>query len=464
MRRKSILKIKNIKLKSKIEIFAAVLAGLLILGLLIHILSNSGLYRKSYVINQIENAYKNCKFINVKNGITEEGFAKRIYTFKNNDLEFQAINYIGESTELFQTVSGHFNTNYLPRLFEFKEDRVKGLFEKHNILVWNSSFKDEIEERDADFDKFTEFRKENIDKVICYAGRYLPNEWNSDVNFEFYISEYDHIEVVYNFLSDFYKEFEDYFYKDVDYSFYCPGIDVEVSAQNNAPQQNNYLCCPVFKEHWDFRADDFVLDGILERIQYSYKKQVKGGYIKDDTVDITNIKPARINKLYVDDVLFKNFNEVYDRSNDILNIVYYAQEDKYDIEVGFGILEEEKLKGTSIREEWEDEYTDDYFQRNILMLCYPDCKYTIKGKTTTYKIGEDSFKIIRKTLPGGRDVKEFKFYKNGKEIEINQFEKIEEHHCKYYTQFISIEDFAKIMKLEVEKYDYKNATIYFTKK
>lgn len=90
---------------------------------------------------------------------------------------------------------------------------------------------------------------------------------------------------------------------------------------------------------------------------------------------------------------------------------------------------------------------EDYLQREIIEDFYPDSGYTIDGYTSTYRIGTDRYEVSRKK-------KGLSFRKNNRKLDIQVYEKLnrETPDATYYY-WISIDDFASLMGMKVEKMD-----------
>lgn len=88
---------------------------------------------------------------------------------------------------------------------------------------------------------------------------------------------------------------------------------------------------------------------------------------------------------------------------------------------------------------------EDYLQREILETYYPDCAYTIEEHATTYRIGEDLYRVER-----GEDG--LSFFCSGEELPIEANSEIDRQHAgASYYYWISLDDFALLMGMRVER-------------
>ena len=114
---------------------------------------------------------------------------------------------------------------------------------------------------------------------------------------------------------------------------------------------------------------------------------------------------------------------------------FNLEDKRYYAPVGFGI---------------DIEYNggvEDHLQREIIKAYYPDSGYAIsmKEQTTTYQLGNDHYLIERQ-----RD--SLTFYKNGRKLQIENYLELSSTHTgAAYFFWISVDDFASIMGMSVEK-------------
>ena len=124
------------------------------------------------------------------------------------------------------------------------------------------------------------------------------------------------------------------------------------------------------------------------------------------------------------------------RSEDYeIRFLYNVEDGKYYTPVGFGV----KLDYNG--------GVEDYLQREIIERYYPDSEYTIseKEKATSYKIGGDHYEVKRQE-------EGLIFLKNGVNLQIaNKNEISHTHTGATYYYWISVEDFAALLGMSVEK-------------
>lgn len=102
----------------------------------------------------------------------------------------------------------------------------------------------------------------------------------------------------------------------------------------------------------------------------------------------------------------------------------------------------------------------DYLQREILEYLYPDCNYTIKGNVTTYDIGWPGVKVKK-----NRETYDLTFKLGLVELDIEDkahdfLDYMGVSSGATYFRYIPVDDFASLMKLEVENIDTENGAVY----
>ena len=163
----------------------------------------------------------------------------------------------------------------------------------------------------------------------------------------------------------------------------------------------------------------------------NFKNAVDMGLVKD--VELSEEMLASIPQKYIR-ALYIN-GELYQSDRYEIRFLYNLEDKRYYALVGFGI---------------DIEYNggvEDHLQREIIKSYYPDSGYSIsmKEQTTSYQIGNDHYLIERQ-----RD--SLTFYKNGRKLKIKNYTELSSTNTgATYFFWISVDDFASIMGMSVEK-------------
>ena len=163
----------------------------------------------------------------------------------------------------------------------------------------------------------------------------------------------------------------------------------------------------------------------------NFKNAVDMGLVKD--VELSEEMLASIPQKYIR-ALYIN-GEPYQSDRYEIRFLYNLEDKRYYALVGFGI---------------DIEYNggvEDHLQREIIKSYYPDSGYSIsmKEQTTSYQIGNDHYLIERQ-----RD--SLTFYKNGRKLPIKNYTELSSTNTgATYFFWISVDDFASIMGMSVEK-------------
>lgn len=163
----------------------------------------------------------------------------------------------------------------------------------------------------------------------------------------------------------------------------------------------------------------------------NFKNAVDMGLVKD--VELSEEMLASIPQKYIH-ALYIN-GEPYQSDRYEIRFLYNLEDKRYYALVGFGI---------------DIEYNggvEDHLQREIIKYYYPDSGYSIsmKEQTTSYQIGNDHYLIERQR-------ESLTFYKNGRKLPIKSYTELSSTNTgATYFFWISVDDFASIMGMSVEK-------------
>lgn len=163
----------------------------------------------------------------------------------------------------------------------------------------------------------------------------------------------------------------------------------------------------------------------------NFKAAVDMGLVTD--VELSEELLASIPQKYIR-ALYIN-GEPYQSDRYDIRFLYNLEDERYYALVGFGI---------------DIDYNggvEDHLQREIIKSYYPDSGYSIsmKNQTTSYQIGNDHY-LIKRQKDG------LIFYKNNHELEINSYSELSSTNTgATYFFWISVDDFASIMGMSVDK-------------
>lgn len=400
---------------------------------------------EDYIIKSVEILYPNAKFIRVESNTTYDDLDSKTYYFNNGDFEFSFCDYIQEG-------SGGFDHNavtcdYYDKLYEFKKDEIDNVLK--NSKVPAICEKDNLYTDENNDYEIEEFEKEN--PFRCVFRTPTSVSYSDSFHFEFYINDYAQIEMCTEFLTNLYDVVEKYipttsekfcetFYIDFNTSEYYPTPENEYYEERN----------DIYNQNKKLSKEDFDIDNIKLWTKYRYAVLVKDGKLTDSKIDTNKVKHLFLDNLIIDGKTIES--DKYDTE-----FVYDVKNDKYYTVVSFG-MEFEYNGGVK-----------DYLQREIIEEFYNDTNYKINNSKdeTTYKIGKNKYKVNWTTKFGEsiEDDDYMIFYKNGKDMKIKNFYNI--GNCftgASYNRYISIDDFAKIMEMEVERIDQNTKTVYLKTK
>ena len=112
---------------------------LLILPMLCFALTgcNDKLREEDEIISIVEDELPNCKFVNVKSSIDDNGKEQKEYRFKNNDFEFCLIDYLSEDSFGFDTNA--VSTTYLQETLKHNKEKLLKLLDDYNIKIYDKT-------------------------------------------------------------------------------------------------------------------------------------------------------------------------------------------------------------------------------------------------------------------------------------------------------------------------------------
>ena len=398
---------------------------------------NDKLREENEIISIVEDELPNCEFVNVKSSIDDNGKEQKEYKFKNDDFEFCLIDYLSEDSFGFDTNA--VSTTYLQETLKQNKEKLLKLLDDYNIKIYDKT------QESFDNEKLENFKKNEGILLIFDISEYNAYE----TNFSFLIGKYKDIETIYDFIKDFYNIIEKYI-PDKPFSLENFPIDIQISTKK-VLNPDKYNKNSVYLLHTNFSVEGLEFDYAEKWSKYEYASAVKDGYIFDSAIDVNKVKPFKLDKLYID-------GELYESERYETNFYYNIDDEKYYTIVSFGM---------------QFEYNggvDDYLQREIIQKYHPKSNYTITDSkdTSEYRIGLNKYKVKWSdhgldSVSGDRD--ELLFYKNGKKLDIKNIYYLGNHSAgASYNKYISVDDFAKIMEMKVEKINIEERAVYLSTK
>ena len=398
---------------------------------------NDKLREENEIISIVEDELPNCEFVNVKSSIDDNGKEQKEYKFKNDDFEFCLIDYLSEDSFGFDTNA--VSTTYLQETLKQNKEKLLKLLDDYNIKIYDKT------QESFDNEKLETFKKNEGILLIFDISEYNAYE----TNFSFLIEKYKDIETIYDFIKDFYNIIEKYI-PDKPFSLENFPIDIQISTKK-VLNPDKYNKNSVYLLHTNFSVEGLEFDYAEKWSKYEYASAVKDGYIFDSAIDVNKVKPFKLDKLYID-------GELYESERYETNFYYNIDDEKYYTIVSFGM---------------QFEYNggvDDYLQREIIQKYHPKSNYTITDSkdTSEYRIGLNKYKVKWSdhgldSVSGDRD--ELLFYKNGKKLDIKNIYYLGNHSAgASYNKYISVDDFAKIMEMKVEKINIEERAVYLSTK
>lgn len=398
---------------------------------------NDKLREENEIISIVEDELPNCEFVNVKSSIDDNGKEQKEYKFKNDDFEFCLIDYLSEDSFGFDTNA--VSTTYLQETLKHNKEKLLKLLDDYNIKIYDKT------QESFDNEKLENFKKNEGILLIFDISEYNAYE----TNFSFLIEKYKDIETIYDFIKDFYNIIEKYI-PDKPFSLENFPIDIQISTKK-VLNPDKYNKNSVYLLHTNFSVEGLEFDYAEKWSKYEYASAVKDGYIFDSAIDVNKVKPFKLDKLYID-------GELYESERYETNFYYNIDDEKYYTIVSFGM---------------QFEYNggvDDYLQREIIQKYHPKSNYTITDSkdTSEYRIGLNKYKVKWSdhgldSVSGDRD--ELLFYKNGKKLDIKNIYYLGNHSAgASYNKYISVDDFAKIMEMKVEKINIEERAVYLSTK
>lgn len=393
------------------------------------------LKEEDIVIDGVKSAIPHAKFLNVeiKENEDEEIKTRKTYTFTNGEFEFEYNDYL--KNDIMFTYNSS-DCNYLEQLIEYKSAELKEILNKYNVKIYN-------EYDDMNIDYYKTLVEE--DGIIFY----IEEVYNGiGMNIDIEIDKYSDIEKAYDCIRECINLIKEYLPEEVNDII---STKFDITTEHKTIQiKPEYNSKKIFNEHQYITKYNIEVDRVEKWSKYIFAEAVKRGIVSDKSINTNEVKNHFINNLYIDDE--KVESEKYN-----IEFVYNLDDDRYYTVVCFG--KELEYNGG----------VKDYLQREIIEKYYSKSNYSIDNANnkTTYRINKNSYKVewTNGTFKNTTDEDYMIFYKNNKDMKIKNYIYIGDKYCgASYYRFISLDDFAEILEMEVESIDWKNGNIYLETK
>lgn len=368
------------------------------------------LEKEETVKNEIEKLFPESTFISVEETLSTGDLPRKIYTFENKGLIFEVDNYLYHDT-FFGLKFSQISHNYgkvLEEAFKKKWEHIVGI-SGLEAEISGSSTGMRMSITVKEYDQIPEALK-LYEEIYQFTREYLPKEipLNKD-----------------GYPRGFYKS---------DFSVY---FLAEKSLEEDMFGFYDYTRILDQTECLSMEAHE-------KRAKYAYIEEVRSGECKDSTVSgkiLDSHPPFKLDKLFINGERF--YSDRYPTE-----FFYDIESEQYYTIVCFGV---------------DIEYNggvQDYLQREILEYLYPDCNYKIKGNATTYDIGWPGVKVKK-----NRETYDLTFKLGMVELDIEDkahdfLDYMGVSSGAAYFRYIPVDDFASLMKLEVENIDTESGAVY----
>ena len=385
--------------------------------------------------DEVLSLFSNVKFEKVEEEPgTEKGELTKTYHFKTNEISFVVENYLLED-EFWGNLENSYATSYYQEVYKLKQTEFEQIAAQHNVELYEYDYGDSEEMRKE--------LKAQPGVLLMYS---FGDMYDENVDFDFYVDEYQQLDTVKKFLEDYHDLFEDYLPKKMS-TYLNAKLIIEISCNQDFKADTSYRPSRIYGDtdiqlNKDANVDDRI-ENLNEWTNYLYIDYVRQGLIKDNSVTVPeNFHPSVIDKLYINQSEFTS--EKYP-----IKFYYNIEDDTYYTTVCFGC--KFSYNGG----------VEDYLQREIINKYNLDTKYTIKNlmHKTTYQLHEDKFEVY--WVNWDKENEDLKFSKNGKVLDIKTYEDLGPHHSgASYNRLISIDDFAMLCGLAIDEIDIQNGAIY----
>lgn len=391
------------------------------------ILSFSGCFarleNKKRIENNCEKYFPASEFVRIESKTDE----KVVYIFKTDKFEFKVQNYIMPKTSERFFPEEAYDTDYLDSLCCAMHNDIAGICEKYGF-AFDNYFYDSL----------------TPNKDVTYESSYLSLNWCYGISYVYHVENGEDIakipalmKEIEDVMSPYYPTGDcEYFEMKKSFCICCKeekffDEPFENSFSGNAGEYlfRNYENTMI-DDIWPFSFDDAVLTA-----EYNYTALIVENSIYDDSFRADNFKPRFLTELIINGEKIEN-EEIY--------FLYNPLDGQYYFPLCFSadLTYNEMYKTYPYMEIIETYYS------NSQVMILPDENKII------YDINGCSYEL--------RDNEGLEIYKDGTQLMIPSYDAVNLFQTNAaFVSYISVNDFADIMEMDVEKIDETNNKIYF---
>lgn len=385
---------------------------------------SSNLYDSSKVVKLVEKNIPNVELVSVagKAGLDFVDKGRNVYKFTNGSFDFSIENSMSKENILgFQ--SNILNSDYLSNLLVYCYSDIASLASSYNIdLIYD------INGTETTTATIYKRMVDNPEKAYIRL-MVLP----TTIEFQVYLNNDSQIVSVYDFIYGFYGIIQEYLPPIKDNDLYYL-FKLNFYTKETMLRTTSMYPTPIMKDKTVLLSYGLELGMDSRCLQQCYDSNVYANSVVDYDGEFIGC-PEYIDRLFINgkEVELKDYS-----------FMYNAEDGRYYAKVYCGV--EATNKGNLLGEK---------VQKGILEMLYPECNYTIEsGKSSSYVINGVNYKI-------SRDSGIFKFTKNGKDLKIENYDKLGENlFNREDYQLVYINDFAEILGLQLRLIDINQGIIH----
>ena len=392
------------------------------------------LYEKEKVVEAYENTIPNAEFVGIKHTDGYNEWGVNTYTFTTGDFDFYVINDMNIDS-MFGISTNDINSTYFYNLCEYLDRDLVEIANKHGLKY--ELYKDHEDRSERTTEDTVVIKSKSIDSYL-----------SDDLSIVFYIMDFDGLKKLQGYTADLHNILEEYMLTDTVRKLNNPEMKYTIKYVDNEAlkdMEENPKYQKWNSYYWGHIAERTEMEANrnLDYFENLYAFRVRTGEITDLKLPLDQAKQYKANmieKLYVDGQEF--ISEDY---NESVVFKYDTNSDSYYIRVAFG---------TDTTTEYSTGFKDSV-QKEIIEETYSNSGYTIdtEKNTSAYVINTNEYVI--KTVDSHD--KMIRAYRNGYELNIDE-------NSFFYASapftYISVEDFATLMEMKVDKIDNEEMAVY----
>ena len=385
---------------------------------------SSNLYDSSKMVKLVEKNIPNVELVSVegKAGLDFADKGRNVYKFTNGSFDFSIENSMSKENILgFQ--SNILNSDYLSNLLVYCYSDIASLASSYNIdLIYD------INGTETTTATIYKRMVDNPEKAYIRL-----NVSPTSIEFQVYLNNDSQIVPVYDFIYGFYGIIQEYLPPIKDNDLYYL-FKLNFYTKETMLRTTTMYPTPIMKDKTVLLSYGLELGMDSRCLQQCYDNNIYANSVVDYDGEFVGC-PKYIDRLFINgkEVELKDYS-----------FMYNAEDGRYYAKVYCGV--EATNKGNLLGEK---------VQKGILEMLYPECNYTIEsGKSSSYVINGVNYKI-------SRDSGIFKFTKNGKDLKIENYDKLGENlFNREDYQLVYINDFAEILGLQLRLIDINQGIIH----